>query len=147
MVQNLYTETVLLGVLISLLYTEVTGFSAGLVVPGYLVLSLHSPVRLIITLLVAIAAVLLCRGMAHWLILYGRRRFTALLCLTFVLGLLLDIWKVVPGAVGVIGVIIPGVIAREMDRQGILWTTLSLGVTTGILALILLAIGYPVFGV
>lgn len=143
----MYTETVLLGVLISLLYTEVTGFSAGLVVPGYLALSLHSPVRLFVTVLVAIAAVLLCRGLAQWLILYGRRRFAVLLCLTFVLGFLLDAWNIVPGGVGVIGVIIPGVMAREMDRQGILWTILSVAVTTGILALILLAMGYPVFGV
>lgn len=142
----MYTETVLLGVLVSLLYTEITGFSAGLVVPGYLALNLHSPIRLLITLLVAVAAVWLCRGLSQRLILYGRRRFALLLCLTFVLGTLLDIWKITPGGVGVIGIIIPGVIAREMDRQGIVGTLLSLCVTTGILALILLALGYPVFG-
>lgn len=142
----MYTETVLLGVLISLLYTEVTGFSAGLVIPGYLALSLHSPIRLAVTFLVAAGAVLLCRGLGQWLILYGRRRFAMLLCLTFALSFLLDKGQFTPGGVGVIGIIIPGIMAREMDRQGILPTALSLGVTTGALALLLLVMGRPVFG-
>lgn len=142
----MYTETVLLGVLLSLLYTEITGFAAGLVVPGYLVLNLHSPIRLLVTLLVSAAAVLICRGVAQWLILYGRRRFALLLCLTFALSALLDFFRIVPGGVGVIGVIIPGIIAREMDRQGVICTVLSLCVTTGILSLVLLVMGFPVLG-
>ena len=42
----MYHEIIVLGVLVSLIFTEITGLSAGLVVPGYLALSLHSPLRL-----------------------------------------------------------------------------------------------------
>ena len=41
----MYNETILLGVVLSLIFTEITGLSAGLIVPGYLALYLHSPGR------------------------------------------------------------------------------------------------------
>ena len=142
----MYNETILLGVMISLLFTELTGLSAGLVIPGYLVLALHAPMRLVATLAVAAVAVLLCRGLSKWLILYGRRRFALLLLLTFALGGLAGELGIIPGGVSVIGMIIPGIIAREFDRQGFRDTLLSLSVTTAILAAVLLALGYPVAG-
>ena len=43
----MYSQIILAGVLVSLLFTELTGLSAGLIVPGYLALSLHSPLRLV----------------------------------------------------------------------------------------------------
>ena len=56
----MYHETILAGVLISLLYTEFTGLSAGLIVPGYLALCLHSPWRIVDTLVIAAVAVGIC---------------------------------------------------------------------------------------
>ena len=58
----MYNETILLGVVLSLIFTEITGLSAGLIVPGYLALYLHSPGRIVCTLLLAAAAVGLCIG-------------------------------------------------------------------------------------
>lgn len=142
----MYNETILLGVILSLVYTEVTGLSAGLIVPGYLVLSLHSPLRLLSTLLVSLVAVGLCRLLSRVVILYGRRRFALLLLLTFALGYLGGTLGLLPGGVSVIGVLIPGIIAREIDRQGVRDTLLSLTVTTALLAAALLALGYPVAG-
>ena len=136
----MYNQAILLGVIVSLIYTELTGFSAGLVIPGYLALNLHSPVRLACTLAVAAAAALICRALAQAVILYGRRRFAMLMLLTFFLS----------GAVGalgltdvsVLGVILPGLIAREFDRQGFVNTLLSMLVTAGFTALILVLCGY-----
>ena len=79
----MYNQIILAGVLVSLLYTELTGLSTGLIVPGYLVLSLHSPVRLVCTLAVSAAAAVLCRLLSQVVILYGRRRFALMLLLTF----------------------------------------------------------------
>lgn len=45
----MYNEAILAGIIISMVYTELTGLSAGLIIPGYLALSLHSPVRLLVT--------------------------------------------------------------------------------------------------
>ena len=142
----MYHNVILIGVLVSMLYTELTGLSAGLIVPGYLALCLHSPGRIVYTLALAAAAALLCRLLSEAVILYGRRRFVMLLLLTFLLDLLLGVCGLVDGGLRVIGVLIPGILAREFDRQGFGSTLLSLAVTTGILTLVLLLIGYPVLG-
>ena len=142
----MYHETILLGVLVSLIYTEFTGLSAGLIVPGYLVLSLHSPSRVLWTLLVAGAAVLLCRLLSRWLILYGRRRFALLLLLTYLLSGGLGLLFPAPSSASVIGMLIPGLVARELDRQGPVPAILSIAITTSLLSLLMLAQGYPVFG-
>ena len=42
----MYDGIILLGVLVSLAFTELTGLSAGLIVPGYLVLCFESPQRI-----------------------------------------------------------------------------------------------------
>lgn len=142
----MYHEVIILGIIISLLFTEVTGLSAGLIIPGYLVLSLHSPLRLVMTLLVAMLAVLLCNFLSRWVILYGRRRFALLVLFTFLIASGLDLLGILPGGMTVIGVLVPGIIAREFDRQGIVDTTLSLTVTTALLAVLLLILGYPIIG-
>lgn len=46
--------------------------------------------------------------------------------------------------VDVIGCLIPGIIARDFDRQGVVKTVLSLAVVTALLALALTLLGYPV---
>lgn len=142
----MYNETILLGVILSLVFTEITGLSAGLIVPGYLALSLHSPLRLLSTFAVALIAVGLCRLLSRVVILYGRRRFALLLLSTFALGWLGGALGLLPGGVSVIGVLIPGIIAREIDRQGVRDTLLSMCVTTAMLAAILFVLGYPVAG-
>lgn len=141
----MYNEAIILGVIVSMVYTELTGLSAGLIIPGYLALSLHSPVRLAYTVAVAAAAVGLCRLLSRVVILYGRRRFALLIVLTFALAAGADVLNLVPGGLSVIGILIPGILAREMDRQGFADSLLSVAVTTGVLALILTASGYPVF--
>ena len=63
---------------------------------------------------------------------------TVLLLLTFFFS-----W--IAGALGfsipVIGVILPGLLAREFDRQGFVSTGLSLAITTGATVLCVLALG------
>lgn len=140
----MYHLAVLLGILISLFFTELTGFSAGLVIPGYLALNLSSPLRILYTVLVAAAAAGLCKLLSHIVILYGRRRFAAVIILTFFLGTVVDATGLFPGGVGVIGYVVPGIIAREIDRQGFLQTVASLVITTGILSLALMLLGFPV---
>ena len=49
----MYNQIILLGVVVSMIFTEITGLSAGLIVPGYLVLALHSPGRIFTTLIMA----------------------------------------------------------------------------------------------
>ena len=134
----MYNQVIILSVIISLIYTELTGYSAGLIISGYLALNLQNPARLVFTLLSAGLAVAVCRLLACVVILYGRRRFALLLLLTFFFS-----W--IAGALGfsipVIGVILPGLLAREFDRQGFVSTGLTLAITTGATVLCVLALG------
>ena len=139
-------KVVLLGVLVSMLYTELTGLSAGLIIPGYLVLCLHSPMRILYTVLLALAAVGLCRLLSRFAILYGRRRFVVLLLLTFVLDVLVTHTGLLPYGFDAIGVLVPGIMAREMDRQGIWDALLRTAITTALLALIVMLFDFRVFG-
>ena len=124
----MYSQVILLSVIISLIYTELTGYSAGLILSCYLALNLQNPVHLLFTLASAAAAVGVCRLLSRVTILYGRRRFALMLLLTFFFS-----WGA--GALGfsvpVIGTVLPGLLAREFDRQGFVSTGLSLAVTTG----------------
>ena len=144
----MYHEIVLAGVAVSLLFSELTGLSpAGLVVPGYIALSLQTPWRVLYTLLIAMLAWGAARLLERWMILYGRRRFAVLILLSFLIN------EVIVGAgifsydPGMIGVLVPGIIANELEKQGVLKSVLSLATVVGILVLLMMWQGMRVFPV
>lgn len=144
----MYYEIVLVGVLVSLLFTELTGFSpAGLIVPGYIALNLQTPRRVIYTLAVALMAWGLGKLLGKVMILYGRRRFAVMILLSFAINLVIVRSGVLAYDPGMIGVLVPGIVAQEMEKQGIVKSLLSLAVVTGILALIMMGFGMQVFPV
>ncbi|MBQ8801157.1 MAG: poly-gamma-glutamate biosynthesis protein PgsC [Clostridium sp.] len=144
----MYHEIVLAGVAISLLFAELTGLSpAGLVVPGYIALSLQTPQRVVYTLVLAFAAWGIAKFLARFMILYGRRRFAVLILLAFVVDLAVNAAGILSYDPGMIGVLVPGIIAQEMEKQGVVKSMLSLGVVVGILVLLMLWQGMRVFPV
>ena len=124
-------EITFIGLLLSLLYTGITGlYPGGVIVPAYLALFVDQPLRLLGTLLVALLTVFTFRLFAHFLILFGRRRFVFLVLIG---GCWTLLWlTVIPGLFPqsiefrVIGWVIPGLIANHFERQGILLTSASL---------------------
>ena len=142
----MYHEIVLAGVAISLIFSELTGFSpAGLVVPGYIALCLQTPQRVIYTLGVAFVVLGITKGLSYFVILYGRRRFAIMVLLSFAVDFLIGQLRILPADPGMIGVLIPGIIAGEMEKQGIFKSLLSLAVVVGILALLMMWQGIRVF--
>ena len=136
----MYHEIVLIGVAVSLLFTELTGFSpAGLIVPGYIVLCLQTPVRIVYTLVIA----LLAWGGGKLL----GRRFAVMILLAFTIDLIIASSEILPYDPGIIGVLVPGIIANELERQGAVKSLMSLAVVVGILALIMMGMGMQVFRV
>ncbi len=114
-----------LGVIVSLVFTELLGASAGgIVVPGYLALYLDRPVQVLTTLLVALATWLLIRFISSFTILYGKRRMALSILLGFILGWLVTGMKlnVLSFNVESVGYIIPGLIANWLERQGVVKT-------------------------
>ena len=73
-----------IGLIASFLFTELTGlYGGGLVVPGYLALYLDQPTRVGATLLLAGITYAVVWVLSHAIILYGRRRFMAMVLTAF----------------------------------------------------------------
>lgn len=135
-------ELVSLSVVLSLVCTEFTGlFTGGLVSAGYFAYYFHEPSRLISTAVVAVVICLVVKLLQHVLILYGRRRFALSLVLSLVFVWILEktffLYSNVAVDVRVVGYIIPGLIASDMEKQGILKT---LGVLAAIALVIRLVV-------
>jgi poly-gamma-glutamate biosynthesis protein PgsC/CapC len=135
-----------LGLVLSFFYLEIVGLSAGgLIVPGYLAVYWGSPWRIVATFAVALASYCLVSLLSNFIILYSRRRFLITILAGFIMGWLLDLALLRSPAgfqdVRAIGYIIPGLIANDMIRQGVLNTVVSVLVVTALVRLILLGIG------
>jgi poly-gamma-glutamate biosynthesis protein PgsC/CapC len=124
-------ETLLIGLVLALLWAEITDLSpGGIIVPGYFALYLDRPLRAAATLAVALLTLLIYRFLSRRLILFGRRRFV----LTVLVGAVLSqAWLLVlprlfdaPLELRVIGWVIPGILASSLARQKVLPTLASL---------------------
>ncbi|TWU21170.1 Capsule biosynthesis protein CapC [Novipirellula galeiformis] len=127
-----------IGLVISLGVTELLGLSVGgMIVPGYLALSLHQPVAVMLTIAAALITWGLVRVVSRWAILFGRRRVVLTVMFGFSVGLAIRlVAQAVSGHVGsaavvsadaadpsvMIGFIVPGLIALWFERQGFIET-------------------------
>ena len=123
--------SLLIGVAISLVYAERTGvIPAGLVVPGYLALVLDQLIFVAFILLISFATYLTVeKVLSRFVILYGRRRFLAMMAMGVLFKLVFDrLYPTLPFEVYEfrgIGVIVPGLIANAIARQGVPHTIMS----------------------
>jgi poly-gamma-glutamate biosynthesis protein PgsC/CapC len=141
------TIAIALGLLVGFILEQATGVVAGgLVVPGYLALYLDSPIRLGLTLVVALAAYLSVALLERHVILYGRRRAATVILVAFVIDWTLTsaIGQLAPGeneALAAIGHIVPGLLATNMVRTGPVLTVLGTTVVAIVVRLGLFIIG------
>jgi poly-gamma-glutamate biosynthesis protein PgsC/CapC len=138
-----FIEIFLIGLVAGFLFYELTGVSAGgVVAPAYFAISTHEPVRILVTLAIALAVWGALRFLSGRLILYGRRRLLLALLIGFALKLILERGIQPHPAVSLdlysIGYIIPGLVGNEMNRQGVAPTILGLAIVTLFIRLITL---------
>jgi gamma-polyglutamate biosynthesis protein CapC len=131
-----------LGIVISLFLTETLGVMAGgVIVPGYIALYLHDPLRIIGTFIASLLAFGIVQILSRFIFIYGKRRLVLSLLLGFLLGYLSKIYLGQEEAsLAVIGNIIPGLIASWMDRQGVVRTISVILMTAGTVQLLLILI-------
>ena len=143
------TAALIIGVAISLLLTEIVGLSpGGIIVPGYVALLLDRPAALLGFLLVALASYGLLRALGTQLMLYGSRRFSVVILagLTLSLGAQWVSPVLAPTHVTAyvewagIGFIVPGLLAHQFDRQGILPTLVMLAIAAPLVRLALILV-------
>ncbi|MEM3432978.1 MAG: poly-gamma-glutamate biosynthesis protein PgsC [Candidatus Methanomethyliaceae archaeon] len=117
-------ETFAIGLLVSCLFVELTGFyPGGLIVPAYFAAYLDQPLRVLGTAIIALITWIIYRLLAHWFIIFGHRRFVLLVALSATFGVLgcrvLPIVWPSSADLRVIGWVIPGLLANAFERQGI----------------------------
>ena len=119
---------IIIGVLLSLLYAEKTGIvPAGLVVPGYLALVFDQLMYVVVVGLISILTFLIVtQVIGRVTVLYGRRKFAAMLTVGILLKMGMDfLYPLTPFPMMElrgIGVIVPGLIANSIHKQGLLPT-------------------------
>lgn len=114
------TLTIAVGVVCGLFYSRRTGWDAGgLITPGLLAL-VNAPGTFGALLAISLALAVILRGLVRRFALFGRERVGAALLLALIFriffreGLNMDVaW---------IGWLVPGLIAADIERQGVLMT-------------------------
>ncbi len=120
-------ELPFLGLLLSLGLIALTGvYPGGIIVPSYLVLFFEEPQRLVGTGVAALLTLWVYLLVSRYLILFGRRRFVFLVLVGGVWALAWRNWMpfLFPASqeYTVIGWVVPGLIANQFERQGVLLT-------------------------
>ena len=124
-------ETLVIGILLAVAYAESFGIlPGGIIVPSYFAMTLDTPLRAVATLGVSFLALAAYKWLARYFILFGKRRFLLMIVLG---GVLAQAWALIsprlfsgPAEVRIIGWIIPGLLANNLERQKPLPTLASL---------------------
>lgn len=138
-------ELIIFGVLASIVFLELTQISpGGIIVPGYIALLLDDPMRVATTIALSLVTWGVVRSLSEVVILFGRRRFAVFIIVSFLLryltGLLGATESLPITTAVVIGYLVPGILAHEIDRQGAVKTLSSMLLVAVALKLVFLAI-------
>ncbi len=118
-------NTIIVGLLVSLGILETIGlYPGGIIVPAYLVLYVaDEPLRLVSTVVIAVCTVGLFRLVSRYALLFGRRRFVFMIVsaafLTAALNYVVPDLSISQMDMRVIGLLIPGLIANNAEKQGV----------------------------
>jgi len=139
-------ESIAIGLVLGFFFYEWVGLSAGgFVVPGYIALQLGSPLLLAGTLMTSLLTYASVKAASRYIILYGRRRFILMVLAGFAWQWLFKAAVIQQFALttdtDILGFIIPGLIANEMDRQRILPTLFTLLIISIMVRLVLIGLG------
>ncbi len=131
----MHFETIFIGLALALLYKEVMGiYPGGIIVPAFLALTLDHPAQGVTTVAVACLSLVIYKLLARYFILFGSRRFVIILLIGAGLAQLcaLAAPKLIasPAEFQVIGFIIPGLLANNLERQRFFPTVASLVTVT-----------------
>ena len=144
---DLLSLSIGIGLAVSLLFSEMFGLAAGgMVVPGYIALSLGNPLDVLLTLLAGFFTFVIVHSLSTIIIIYGKRRTVMMILVGYLIGALVRslFGHVLINAPGmeytVIGYIIPGLIAIWFDRQGVFETVSALMIASVVVRLVLVLV-------
>ncbi len=144
--REIIIESVGIGLVLSLIFSETLGLAAGgMVVPGYVALMIHHPLRIVGTVLVSLMTFLTMKYLSNYMFIYGRRRVVLVILVGFLFGWLSrEVLVIQTNAVTLelqtIGLIIPGLIANWMEKQGVVKTITTMIIAAVFIRLLLMII-------
>ena len=136
------------GIVLSLIFAEKFGINpAGLVVPGYSALIFDQPIMLLSVLIIScLTYFIVAHGISKVALLYGRRKFAAMILTGMIIKFVFDlIYPLTPFEVvqiSGIGIVIPGIIANTIQKQGTITTLASCMLLTCITYVVLFAYSF-----
>ncbi|NLN49889.1 MAG: poly-gamma-glutamate biosynthesis protein PgsC [Clostridiales bacterium] len=133
---------IVLGILVSIIFYEWTEISpGGVIVPGYIALFLDNPKRIITTVMLSILTYATVRLLSKYIVIYGRRKFSVFIIVSFlirfIIGNFLGVLDFPISTALIIGYLIPGIIALDMDRQGIIKTLSAMFIVAFVLKIVM----------
>ena len=138
-------ELLILGVIVSIVFYELTDITpGGLIVPGIMVAHIGQPLRMVYTLLIAIASYYIVKLLSRRFLIFGKRRFVLLIVISLALHVLFNLicgaftLNFQSFAISVVGYTVSGIIANNMFKQGVVKTSLSLAVVVCIIELVVI---------
>ena len=138
-------QSIGLGLIVSVVFSETLGLAAGgMVVPGYMALMIHAPLRILGTIIVSLLTFYSVKFLSNYMFIYGRRRTVLVILIGFLLGWLSRNFFMIPLPSGAslefqsVGFIIPGLIANWMERQGVVQTLSTMIVAAVVVRLLLM---------
>jgi gamma-polyglutamate biosynthesis protein CapC len=142
--EALMVESVGLGLVVSIIFSETLGLAAGgMVVPGYMALIIHEPLRIIGTIIVSLLTFFTIKILSNYIFIYGRRRTVLVILFGFLFGWISrTVFIPLPGGNAIefqaVGFIITGLIANWMERQGVIQTLSTMVVAAVVVRLLLM---------
>lgn len=139
------TNAIILGILISIIFYEITHISpGGIIVPALMVLYMNQLDRMIYTVIVALITYLIVKVISKYLIIFGKRRFVVLIIISLLVNLILQLilhsFSLYLLNISIIGYTIAGLIANDFCKQGVKKTLPSLAIVVSLIELILICI-------
>lgn len=142
----MYDKIIIISIAISLLYSEITGISpGGIITSGYIALNINNPQKLIYTFVIVILSLYIVKFISKYAIIYGKRRFAIMILTSYILHLLISKFLTPEFNFTIIGTLIPGIIANQFEKQGILKSFVSMMFVVSIVVLIMLLLKMRVF--
>jgi gamma-polyglutamate biosynthesis protein CapC len=151
---ELLSVSIGLGLAVSLLFSEFFGLAAGgMVVPGYIALSLSKPLDVALTIGAGIVTYAFVHMLSMTTVIYGKRRTVIMILVGYIIGMSIGTLSVgmpleptpqnLAGSheIAVIGYIIPGLIGIWIDRQGLI-ETISVLLTAAVVVRLMLILIY-----
>ena len=143
----MYDAAIALSVLLSLGLYEVFGLmTGGMVSAGYLCLFFEQPLRIVITLALAILVYAITQLISRFVILYSKRRFMMVIVLSLIFGWIIEQFvmktALIPQDARIIGHVVPGLIANDMYKQGVLRTLLGVVLSAAVVRAIIMAVSF-----